>query len=181
VITLSELSFSQTVQAGLLNAVFTAVFVGAVAALVVKRYEQRSATRAALRELYAQLLAAQRESREASLKLARRGGESVSNSLNDEAVLSLSRFLALYHRLNLDASRAMWADVRGLRHVLEEMLTTAQAGQVVECEALADIARDARQNLQRSFRRRLGHWPLQHRRDLGAYDKRRSHSAGSTG
>lgn len=70
----------------------------------------------------------------------------------------------------------MWEEVRGLRDVLDHMLVSAQEGNKGECEDLAELARDARQNLERSFRDRLGYEPLQERRPLGDYDKQSSSS-----
>jgi hypothetical protein len=85
---LADLSLTETVTAGALNVLFTALLVGGLAALVVKRYEARFTERAALRETYASLLKAQRESREASLDLARAGGESQDKDKHREAVSS---------------------------------------------------------------------------------------------
>jgi hypothetical protein len=65
----------------------------------------------------------------------------------------------------------MWRDLRGLRSVLDDMLEYAQAGAGEECDALVRTAKWARQNLERSFRLRLGNEPLQKRRNLGKYDK----------
>ncbi len=191
---LAELNFAQTVAAGLLNSLFTAVFVGIIAALVVKIVEQRSdrerltaeqrhedaiqvrqlehQTRATLRDTYAQLLVAQRRSRQTSLRLAKAGGASGNKEFEAEALSRHDEFIDLYHRLNLDASRQMWEEARGLRHVLDEMLRSAKQGDEGECTKLADYARSARQNLERVFRLRLGYEePLQERRNLGSYDK----------
>lgn len=62
-------------------------------------------------------------------------------------------------------------DARGLRHVLTRMRDKARQGESRECELLRDVAVDARQNLERSFRIRLGLDPLQKRNDLGEFDK----------
>jgi len=51
------------------------------------------------------------------------------------------------------------------------MLRLAQVGDAKGCEDAADLARDARQNLERSFRERLGDDAHQVRRPLGKYDK----------
>src|SRR5439155_1212688 len=112
-------------------------------------------TRAALRETYAELLVAQRRSREASLRLANEPGPAPSGDLEVQAVSAHGHFIDLYHRLNLDASREMWEDARVLRNVLDHMLKEAKRGNAGECETLAKTARSARQNLERSFRIRL--------------------------
>lgn len=212
---LAELDFWETVGAGFLNVLFTAVFVGIVAALVVRSYGARMdkrlqeadqahakrlqnadqahakrlreadarhekelqkrqlehEARAALRETYAQLLIAQRRSREASRRLAQAGGASRDQRLEREATSAHDEFIDLYHRLNLDASTQMWKDARGLRRVLSLMLKAARRGRAEECEALAGFARKARQNLEGSFRRRLKHKPLQRRKSLGVHDR----------
>jgi hypothetical protein len=181
---LAELDFGQTLLAGFFNAVFAAVFVAGAAALTVKWYEGRAEdrrqklqlehqTRAALRETYAQLLVAQRRSRQASVQLAKAGGASASEDLDRKAVLAHDEFIDAYHRLNLDVNKEMWEDARGLRLVLDRMLDRGRLGRVQECEALVPTARDARQNLERSFRLRLGGEPLQDRNALGEFDRRR--------
>ena len=88
---LAELSFWQTVAAGALQVIFTALLVAGIAAFVVKRYELEHQTRAALRETYADLLVAQRRSREASLALADAGGRGNSSSLAESATSALAR------------------------------------------------------------------------------------------
>jgi hypothetical protein len=234
-VTLAELDFIETVGAGFLNVLFTAVFVGIVAAVVVRRYGARIdkrlqeadqahkarlqeadqahrarlqeadqahedrrreddarheerlreanvrhekelqkrqldyEARAALRETYAQLLIAQRRSREASRKLARAGGASSDQRLETEATSAHDEFIDLYHRLNLDASTEMWKDARGLRRVLDAMLEEARRGDAEDCDADAEVARKARQNLEGSFRAQLGHKPLQKRKHLGEH------------
>ena len=179
---LAELDFAHTVAVGFLNAVFTALLVAGVATFLVKRYEARHEehlqtrglehqTRAALRETYAQFLVAQRRSRESSVALARAGGASEDHGLDLNAVLAHDQFVDLYHRLNLDASRTMWKDARGLRAVLDDMLSAARAGDAARCEELVEVARAARQNLEGSFRARLEYQPLQARTDLGEYDR----------
>lgn len=190
---IAELNFIQTVAAGALNVLFTAVLVAGVARLLVMRFESKAAerrreadelrasrrrdaderhderlqaqqleyqTRAALRDTYAQLLVAQRQSRQASVDLARAGGESDERRLK-EAVLAHDAFINLYHRLNLDASEGMWRYVRTLRRTLDEMLSLGQEGRTQDCEKLVDRARSARQKLEGQFRIRLDYEPLQ--------------------
>ncbi len=128
-------------------------------------------TREALRNMYGLLLRAQRRSRELSIRLADAGGAAAEGNLAESAVAAHDEFIDLYHQLNLDSSRDMWLEVRGLRNVLDKMLEEGQAGHAVECRSLADTARDARQNLERSFRERLGYQALQQRRPLGTFDK----------
>ncbi len=192
----AELDFAQTVAVGFLNAVFTALLVAGVAAVVVKRYEALTEdrrqkaeatheehlqtreleyqTRAALRETYAHFLVAQRRSRESSVALARAGGASKDRDLETKAVHAHDQFVDLYHRLNLDASRTMWKDARGLRAILDDMLSEARAGDAARCEELIDVARAARQNLEGSFRTRLEYQPLQPRKGVGEYDRDRT-------
>jgi hypothetical protein len=129
-----------------------------------------TAREAARRETVGRLLIAQRRSREASHELARAGGASRDQRLKEEATSAYDEFIDLYHLLNLDASRDMWKEARGLRRVLGAMLQEAQLGNAEKCEALAKVAQKARQNLERSFRMELGHEPLQARRRLGEYD-----------
>ena len=190
---LAELDFEQTVAADALSALFTAVLVGLAAGLIVRWFGARhdlrqqgrsleNQTRAALREIYAQLLVAQRRSRQASLKLARSSGSpgriykrfhrsSEDLRIGELAESAHSEFIDLYHRLNLDASEQMWRDARALRHVLDDMLDSGRKGNIKECKDLMELARSARQNLECSFRIRLGNEPLQSRRYLGKYDK----------
>jgi hypothetical protein len=128
--------------------------------------------RAALRKSYAALLVTQRRSRELSRQLAEAGGATTINSkLAEAARAAHDEFIDSYHQLNLDSSPPMWLEVRGLRHVLDEMLEFADKGRVEDFRKSVDVARDARQNLERSFRERLGYAPLQPRRNLGRYDK----------
>lgn len=171
---LADLGFWQTLAVGAFQVLITAVLVAGIAAYVVKRYELEHQTRAALRETYADLLAAQRRSREASIELARAGGAAHREELETTATNALADFLDAYHRLNLDATDEMWRDARGLRDVLEDMLKSSKRGDTKETEGLKTVARKARQNLERSFRMRLGHRPLQSRRTLpDPYDKQR--------
>jgi transcriptional regulator GlxA family with amidase domain len=74
------------------------------------------------------------------------------------------RFIDVYHALNLDSTKDMWKEVRGLRHVLDKMLDGAKAGH--EVDRLGELAQDARQNLEREFRKRLGLEPHQDRQPL---------------
>jgi hypothetical protein len=67
----------------------------------------------------------------------------------------------------------MWEEGRGLRDVLDAMLETAKQGDTTRCKQLAQTARHARQNLEGTFRKLLGHKPLQDRKDLGEFDKKR--------
>jgi hypothetical protein len=128
-------------------------------------------TREALRRTYAELLVAQRRSREASLRLAEAGGAAAAEPLAAEAVAAHAEFIDRYHQLNLDSSREMWLEARGLRDVLGRMLELGRAGRTAECKRVAKVARDARQNLERSFRNRLGYEGHQARRKLGKFDK----------
>jgi hypothetical protein len=192
-VTVAELSFAQTVFAGVVSAAATAVFVGLAAGLVVKIYETRAAeslrkatalheeqlqtrqleheARTRLRDTYADLLVAQRRSREASVRLAHAGTSSNRPSLEAEALSSHDAFIDLYHQLILDASEEMWKEARGLRRVLDDMLRKATRAETTDCDALVEIARKARQNLERSFRVRLQYDPLQKRKPLGRYDR----------
>jgi len=122
-------------------------------------------TREALRSSYAQLLVSQRRCRQACLQLAGAGGAERSPQLAEDATAAHDKFMDAYHALNLDSDRDMWEEVRGLRDVLDDMLKNAEAGR--EVDDLAELARDARQNLERTFRRRLGQEPHQDRRPLG--------------
>jgi gas vesicle protein len=126
-------------------------------------------TREALRQGYTELLVSQRRCREACLRLAEAGGAERSSDLAAEATAAHDAFLDAYHLLNLDSTTEMWQEVRGLRDVLDQMLDYAKAGRDVV--NLGDLARDARQNIERRFRERLGHQPHQKRRPLGVYDK----------
>ncbi|MFI6437280.1 hypothetical protein [Streptomyces sp. NPDC050759] len=180
--TFSQLEFGETLAAGAVNAFVTAFFIGIVAGLIVKRYEAvhelrlqtlelEHQTRAALRATYSQLLVAQRRSRQASAQLAQAGGEKSAPELATKAGTAHDEFISLYHSLNLDASKQMWLDVRGLRKILDAMLERARRGDAAGCAKLVGKARAARQNLERSFRDRLGHEPLQERKALGEYDR----------
>jgi hypothetical protein len=191
---LKELSLGQTIAAGAFNAAFSALFIGLVAALLVKRYEIRAAerrraadmaheeqlqhrglehqTRAALRDTYAGILVAQRVSRQASLELAYScAGGTPGEAPAKAAELAHATFIDHYHRLNLDATPEMWRDARALRNVLDDMLAAGREGDIELCQALLKTARSARQNLEGSFRERLGYTRLQSRRDLGQYDR----------
>src|SRR5438874_11268879 len=81
-----------------------------------------------LRRTYGQLLIAQRRSRELSVRLAEAGGTPSEANLAAAATAAHSEFIDFYHQLNLDSSRDMWFEVRGLRHVLDKMLDEARAG-----------------------------------------------------
>jgi hypothetical protein len=196
VVTLGEPTFGQTVAAGAINTTLTALLVGGVAAYLVKRYENRAAerrrrdeelhdqrmqdqqleyqTRATLRETYARLLVAQRTSRQASLRLGEEVASAQQSPSKEAAVAAHDEFIDLYHRLNLDVDDEMWREARSLRKILDDLLAAALRGEVEKCRLLIDTARDARQNLERSFRIRLGYTPLQKRRCLGKYDKAKS-------
>ncbi|WP_416963009.1 hypothetical protein [Streptomyces sp. Agncl-13] len=176
--TLSQLNLEETLAAGAANAFLTSVFIGIVAGLIVKRYELRHQTRAALRTTYAQLLVAQRRSRQLSIELAQADRNATDSTLAKQASAAHDEFINVYHDLNLDVSRQMWREVRALRHILDDMLTLAQARKADECEKLSDLARAARQNLAGGFRAQLGHAPLQKRKPLGKYDKGLADSAG---
>ena len=128
-------------------------------------------TQVLLRETYALLLAAQRRSRQASLQLARAGGEPGDPELLEGAIAAHDSFIKLYHRLNLDAPKSIWREARALQDVLGDMLMTAAAGNEVECERLMKTARSARQNLEGSFREFLQREPLQTRKNVGKYDR----------
>jgi hypothetical protein len=173
-----------------MDTIWTGAVAGGVAALVsvaVQLLTQRHQTnlltrelehqtRAALRETYGMMLVSQRRSREASLRLAvitaRADGSIVDGALNEAAIEAHSAFIDHYHRLNLDASREMWIEARGLRDVLDDMLEAAQQGHEDEAKKLYEVARDARQNLERTLRARLGHEVLQKRNVLpDGYDK----------
>jgi hypothetical protein len=132
-------------------------------------------TRAALRRTYNKLLVVQRQSREASLDSAKCHVDE-----NDAAQKALkfaedahTRFVEHYHQLNLDANREMWREARRLRRVLDDMLQAARDGDAAKAEALHTVARHARQNLEGSFRARLGLDTLQPRKPLGEYDRER--------
>lgn len=190
---LAQLTFFETVAAGTLNVLLTAVFVGGIATLLVKSQEDRAASRRqeseklheeglqarqlehqtlqALRENYKALLVAQRQAREAALELADAGGSSQDGDLAGAATMAHATFIDLYHSLDLDASRNMWKDARALRHILDDMLAESRGGNRERCEELYSLARLARQNLEQSFRSRLGHERLQNRNDLGDYAK----------
>jgi hypothetical protein len=197
---LAQLDFGQTVAAGAFNAFFTAALVSIVATIAVRWYDNRAEvlrqgarqlheeqlqkqaleheSSSALRDTYAQLLVAQRRTRQASVLLAEAGGVKVNESLANSATLAHDEFIDLYHRLSLDASREMWLEARSLRDILDKMLEHGRNGNRTECEGLVKTARSARQNLERSFRVQLLHEPLQRRKTLGEYDK--SENVGST-
>jgi hypothetical protein len=174
-----------------MDTIWTAVVAGGVAgivALATQHLTQRHQTnlltrelehqtRAALRQTYDKLLVAQRRSREASLRFATSTStadpSARDEALRAEATAAHVAFIEHYHQLNLDANREMWIDARGLRNVLDDMLKAAQAGEADRAKELVKPARAARQNLERSFRARLGHDVLQERKPLPApYDKR---------
>lgn len=126
--------------------------------------------RAALRDAYAQLLVAQRRSRQTSLALAAASDETRA-TLRQAAREAHDQFIDEYHRLALDADRSMWLDLRELRKALDDMLTTAEEGDLQACTRLVGTARARRQNLERSFRVRLGHEPLQDRKQTRDWHK----------
>ncbi|MBT2453131.1 hypothetical protein J7F03_40170 [Streptomyces sp. ISL-43] len=188
---IAQLNFNESVGVAAANAAFTAILVGVAATFAIKRYDLRHQTRTALRETYARLLVAQRRSREASVRLADfRAGRrqcrvrrvsaatrSTDEDLEQKAQLAHDEFIETYHRLNLDASKQMWREARGLRNVIGHMLELGKRGDAEQCRALEKIARKARQNLERSFRVLLGHKPLRDRNPLGQYDKQRAPQA----
>jgi len=59
--------------------------------------------------------------------------------------------------VNLDSTENMWKEARGVRDVLDHMLEYATADRSVD--KLGELARDARQNLERTFRERLDQQP----------------------
>jgi hypothetical protein len=127
-------------------------------------------TRETLRQCYRQVLESQRRCRQACLRLAKAGGAEPGADLAAEAAAAHGEFIDAYHALNLDSTEAMWKEARGLRDVLDDMLEYATAGRSVD--KLGELARDARQNLERTFRERLEQQPHQPRRPLGKpYDK----------
>jgi len=140
---------------------------------VLLQRELEHQTREALRKSYTQLLVSQRRCREACVRLAEAGGAERSPDLAAKATAAHDAFLDAYHVLNLDSTKEMWEEVRGLRDVLDHMLDDAKVGRNVD--KLGELARDARQNLERRFRERLGDLPHQERRPLGVYDKVERH------
>jgi hypothetical protein len=132
--------------------------------------EHEFQTRKALRETYARLLIAQRQSRQASIALS-----SAKDQERDKALVAAGqahdRFIDEYHNLALDADRPVWLELRALRHVLDEMLKDAEARDSEGCKSRVQMARAARQNLERTLRQRPGHKALQSRKDLGQYDE----------
>jgi hypothetical protein len=168
---LAELDFGQTLIANAVGTGLTALLVAGLAAWVVARYQAEQDRREALRETFNLFLVAQRRSREASTALCAAVDTPAATDLGRAATHAGDEFIERYHALNLDASRDMWLEARGLRDVLEHLLAAAQQGDKEECEHLSKLARDARQNLERSFRARLGQRPLQRRRPLGRFDK----------
>jgi hypothetical protein len=137
---------------------------------VLLRRELEYQTRDTLRQSYRELLESQRRCRQACQRLASVGGADRDADLAAEAAAAHDKFIDAYHALNLDSTDDMWKEVRGLRHVLDHMLEYATAGSNVN--NLGELARDARQNLERTFRERLEQEPHQTRRPLGKpYDK----------
>lgn len=193
---MADLTFEETLAAGTVNVVLTAVLIGGLATYLVKKQEDRAAdvrskadqrheeelqerllehqAREALRKTYSQLLRSQRRSRELSLELSLAGGASANPDLAAKAKEAHSEFIGDYHALNLDVSLEMWKEARDLRDVLSQMLVASQEGDRVGCENLAKDARSARQNLERSFRIRLGYAPLRETRKRLEYSKNRS-------
>lgn len=171
---LAQLDFGEALQLGIWNSLFGAIFVGVAAGLVVKWYEGRHEsqlqsrqleyqTKAALRATYSQLLIAQRRSRQASLQLAT-AEEADKPALEETANAAHDEFIHAYHDLNLDATRSMWLDAISLRERLDEMLECAHHGKIERCKELVLESRKARQNLEGSFRKLLGHDLLQNRK-----------------
>jgi hypothetical protein len=157
-----------------MEVLFAGVVAAAVAALVTLWTQSRQLehqTREAPRRTYAELLVTQRRSREASLRLAEAGGAPDHKRLTEEASAAHTEFIYRYHELNLDSSREMWLEARGLRDILDAMLELARKGCTEECRNHRKLARDARQNLERSLRKRLGYKEHQRRNSLGKYDK----------
>ena len=168
-----------------MDTIFTGLVAGGVAAVVTllvqfltQRHETNllnreleHQTRAALRGTYYKLLVTQRRSRDASLHLAEQGGERNAPEATESATLAHSAFIEHYHRLNLDADERMWVEVRGLRDLLDDLLKAAREGDAAEAKRLFKLARKARQNLERSFRTRLGYEVFRARKPLGDYDK----------
>lgn len=136
-----------------------------------QEHEHEFQSRQALRESYARLLVVQRRSRQASLRLAKTQDDDQRERALVQAIEAHDEFIDEYHRLALDSDKTMWRELRGLRHVLDDMYKYAEEGNGVKCQDLSDVARDARQNLERSFRERLRYAPLQKRNLLGEYDK----------
>lgn len=143
-----------------------------------QKSEHEFQTRKALRETYARLLIAQRQSRQASIALS-----TTKDQERDKALIaarrSHDRFIDEYHNLALDADRPVWLELRALRHVLDDMLKDAEAGDSNGCGSRVKMARAARQNLERTLRQRLGHKALQSRKYLGKYDKKRRPGTGA--
>jgi hypothetical protein len=96
-------------------------------------------TRTALRESYAQLLTAQRRSREASISLAKAGGTARDEKFANAAVIAHTEFIDAYHMINLDASADMWREARGLRNVVDKMLEHGKDGNAAACEAFSRL------------------------------------------
>ncbi|GAA3117094.1 hypothetical protein GCM10010449_44030 [Streptomyces rectiviolaceus] len=167
---LSQLDFGEALAIGAVNAFCAAMFIGLAAGLVVKRYELEHQTRTSLRTTYTNLLVAQRRSRQLSVMLAQTGGQATNPDLAKQAIAAHDEFIDSYHALNLDVSKQMWRDVCRLRNILDDMLELALEGEARGCADLVDVARAARQNLERSFRARLRHSVLQRRKPLGGYD-----------
>jgi hypothetical protein len=196
----AQLDFGQTVLAGALNALFTAVLVTAAAGLLVKWFEGRAAerrleaeareaerrrelevlhaermqeqqhehqTRAELRRVYTELLVKQRRSREASRRLA--AARQPRTRALAEAEAAYADFIDAYHGLNLDASRVMSRDARVLQKTLSDLYRFAKEGPAGPVQQLADDAKAARQNLEGSFRTRLGYEALHDRNTLTDY------------
>lgn len=137
--------------------------------MVARELEHR--TRALLRDTYSKVLTAQRRAREEALRLAKEGGGGASE-LAGAARTAHDVFIDQYHQLNIDASPEMWLEARALRHVLDDLLESAVAGDYTKCRELSAYARKARQNLERSFRLELNYEQLHERRSLPAkYDK----------
>jgi hypothetical protein len=143
------------------------VLIGGFVSFLLQRGNLEYQTRASLRAIYTHVLITQRRSREASLALARAGGRAESGLL-EAAEQAHAEFMDSYHELNLDSNEAMWRAARTLLGVLTEMLNQAKAGEVAACLDLADVARNARRNLEGSFRRRFRHQSLQPHKPIPA-------------
>jgi hypothetical protein len=170
--TLAELSFSDALLkdavVAVIGAFATALFVVIGGQWAVGSIQRQAEARTALRETFARLLVAQRRSRQASLTMAYSGSASrvQKEALAKAALSAHDNFIDEYHRLNLDVSRELWKDVRTLRGVLDDMLFYACQFKQEDCASLREDAKDARQNLEFSFRRQLRTAQLQTRREV---------------
>lgn len=125
--------------------------------------------RAALRDSYGRLLVAQRRARQAALALST--ADSTTRTVAEQAALKAhDGFIDEYHRLALDADKAMWDNLRDLRKALDSLLLWAREGDPETCRRRLTGARAARQNLERSFREKLGYQALQDHKEVGSLD-----------